>query len=62
MRKRGSAEKYYGPLDSFAFLWEHAIFEQPRNKNSLSDCYEILNISLRQWDHQTREKCLELVG
>jgi hypothetical protein len=32
----------HGVKDDFAFLWEHAIFRHPPNKNPLTDRSEIL--------------------
>jgi hypothetical protein len=37
--QRVSAE--HGVKDDFAFLWEHAIFRHPPNKNPLTDRSEI---------------------
>jgi hypothetical protein len=33
----------HGVKDDFAFLWEHAIFRHPPNKNPLTDRSEILH-------------------
>jgi hypothetical protein len=33
----------HGVMDDFAFLWEHAIFRHPPNKNPLTDRSEILH-------------------
>jgi hypothetical protein len=33
----------HGAKDDFAFLWEHAIFRHPPNKNPLTDRSEILH-------------------
>jgi hypothetical protein len=33
----------HGVKDDFAFLWEHAIFRHPPNKNPLTDRSAILN-------------------
>jgi hypothetical protein len=41
----------HGVKDDFAFLWEHAIFRRPPNKNALTDRSEILRSWLRRRDH-----------
>jgi hypothetical protein len=41
----------HGVKDDFAFLWEHAIFRHPPNKNPLTDRSEILHSSLSRRDH-----------
>jgi hypothetical protein len=41
----------HGVKDDFAFLWEHAIFRHPPNKNPLTDRSEILHTLLRRQHH-----------
>jgi hypothetical protein len=52
----------HGVKDDFAFLWEHAIFRHPPNKNPLTDRSEILHSWLRRRDHWTCQKWLQSVG
>jgi hypothetical protein len=41
----------HGVKDDFAFLWEHAIFRHPPNKNPWTDRSESLHSRLRRQDH-----------